>query len=406
MKKLFLLSLILITGFAQSQNRTFITPHLLHDFGEIVVGGYNGAATVTQAGVDPAVYKGMTVLGTDLYDWANLQYAMYLEQQTGKLISTYGTFKGINKMVDLGKYNTRLKWKGNFAVIQTSGTAAFSVLGRPQPTDMADANVMIAALYDIENLEIKCSITQTGLEPGPTYGSRFTGIIVSGAATAIHLKFNLDASIISSFATSCKRGFVLDVLNTPGATSTNSQCNGSIVDHCRVYAGAGFTCDVAFANYGSGGVMFESCIAEGNKIKRGIEINSFANTTTKRNYINNFHWETVAGTLPAGQGEAAIYLRMGGGVVEIGNLKNDYASVMIDAGTQGGWLTIDLYNVSYWKAPSDGKYFYNEPPTQGGITWKIRNFDRSTAQILSGFAGKAVTQGCSIESDANKVCIE
>jgi hypothetical protein len=401
MKKLLLFLLLPFLSLGQA-----ITPNLIDEFGQIVVSGSNSTQTVLQAGVNPASYKGMTIAGTDLYDWANLQYAMYLEQQTGKPVNLFGTFKGVNKMIDLGKYNTRLVVNGNFAVIQTTGGAAFSVLGRPQPTDMGDANVMIAALYDISNLEIKCSINQTGIEPGPTYGSRFTGIIVSGAGNAIWLKFNLDAVLKSCFATSCKRGFVLDILTTPGATSTNSQCNGSTVNNCRVYAGSGFTCDVAFANYGSGGVGFYDCIAEGNKIKRGIEINSFGNTTTKRNYINNFHWETVAGTLPAGQGEAAIYLRMGGGVMEIGNLKNDYASVMIDAGTQGGWMTIDLYNVSYWKAPSDGKYFYYEPPTQGGITWKIRNFDRPTSAILNGFAGKSVTQGCSVESDANKVCIE
>ncbi len=163
--------------------------------------------------------------------------------------------------------------------------------------------------------------------------------------------------------------------------------------------------NVGFGIYGSGGVTIESGIVEGHKAKRGVDINSFGNTVTKRNYVYNFHWETVQGTLPAGQGEAAIYIRMAGGIVEIKNIKNDYPSVMIDAATTGGWMTVDLINVAWWKAPSDGKMWNNTAPQGGGVTWKFHNVDKPVATILSGFAGKAVTQKCDIEGDANEVCI-
>jgi len=65
-------------GSGSVANRTFITPNLLNDFGAIQVGGINTTATVASMGINPAVYVGITVVGTDLYDWANLQYSMPL----------------------------------------------------------------------------------------------------------------------------------------------------------------------------------------------------------------------------------------------------------------------------------------------------------------------------------------
>lgn len=396
------------SGGGSTPGRTFITPYLLNDFGEIVIGGHNSTQTVAQAGVNPSVYVGMIILSTDLYDWANLQYAMYLEQQSGKPVSTFGTFRGINKMIDLGKYNTRLKWNGNFAVLQTTGGAAFSVLGRPMPNDNSDANQMIAAKYDIENLDIKCVIGQIGIEPGPTYGSTFKGIIVSNATTAIHLRFNLDFYMLSCFATGCINGFLFDSGNWTNPSGALAQSNGSYCINSRCYMPENG--NVGFGIYGSGGVTIESCIVEGAKAKRGVDINSFGNAVTKRNYVYNFHWETVRGTLPAGQGEAAIFIRMGGGVVEIKNIKGDYPSTMIDAATNGGWLTIDLQNMVWWKTPQDGKYWVNGPstnsPPSGGVTWKFRNVEKSISDIVNGFAGNAVTQKCDIEGDANEVCIQ
>ncbi len=406
MKKSISLLFILasFTCFGQIKpERTFITPHLINDIGEIVISGTNSAITVAIAGVDPAVYAGITVQSTDLYDWANLQYAMYLEQQTGKPLSTNGTFK-VNKMIDLGKYNNRLVWKGNFAAIETIGENTFPVIGRPMPADNRDANVMIAAMYQIENLDIKCASKQIGLEPGPTYGSRYTGINVTNALTAIHLQFNLDAYVGSCFATGCINGFIFDIGNWPDATNTNSQSNGSYCTNSRCYFGKNG--EVGFGIYGSGGVTIESCIVEGAKCKRGVDIDGLANTTTKRNYVYNFHWETVQGTGKAGSGEAAVYVRMGGGVVEIVNMKNDYPSIMIDAASQGGWLTVELRNVSYWKAMPDGKIFNNANQSRGGVTWKIRNFEKPAAEIMASFAGNPVKQSCQADNDANRVCIE
>jgi len=399
-----LITIIALT-MLNAQSRTFVTPHLLDDFASITVAGYNGAATVAQAGVDPSVYKGMVITSTDLYDWANLQYAMYLEQQTGKPINLWGTFKGINKMIDLGKYNKKLVIRGNCAEVQATGAGTFSVFGRPQPTNVSDANVMIASKFDIENLTIKCSsLNQVGFEPGPTYGSRYEAVDVSGAGTGILLRFNLMATVNRCMWNDCKRGIILDIL--PGTSSTSTQNNGTTVSNCRGYLSANFVCDVGYGNYGSGGVTNESCIVEGYKCKVGWLVDGMGNTTTKRNYINNPHWETVQGTLPAGQGEAMIKVWMPDGVITISNCKNDYASVLLDVKSQGGWPLIELSNVSWWKAPADGKWINYDPASTGGASFKLINVRKTQAQIMSGFAGKAVTQKCDLDNGAHKVCIQ
>lgn len=403
MKKL--LFLILFPLALTAQNRTFVTPHLLNDFGTIVVGGAGSTMTVAQAGVNPTAYAGITVTASDLYDWANLQYAMYLEQQTGKAVQLFGNFRGVNKGVDMGKYNVALDLDGTFAVITTTGGGTFSVLYRPKPTDNSDANKMIIAKYHIQNLYINCASTQNGLEPGPTYGSTFERIYVSGAKYAFLLQFNLQTTIQFSQATNCLYGFIYDYGKWTNAGLSGAQSNMSRCISNRCYYGAGFIGEVAFGVYSSGSVRFDDCIAEGNKVKRGIEVDGKGNTTSKDVIISNFHFETMQGTGDAGSGEACVYIRLGGGTVTIDNLRTHYAAVMIDAGTQGGWMTVDVSNISWW-VPRNGKMFNNAASASGGTTWKFRNIEKSDSEIMSGFAGKAVSQGCSTGGDANKVCIQ
>jgi hypothetical protein len=89
--------------------------------------------------------------------------------------------------------------------------------------------------------------------------------LVSQSEAAIDLRFCLMAHLSNILVTNPKdRGIVLRQGDWDGADGTNSQCNSSILEQCRVYASK--TTSSAFVILNSGGVRMTNCISEGSPV--------------------------------------------------------------------------------------------------------------------------------------------
>lgn len=372
-----------------SSTTRIITSNLIEEFGTIVIGGVNSTKTVAEAGYSSANYPGYAISNSDQFDWANLQYAMYLESQSGKEVKSYGIFRGIPKMVDFGASNYYLVFSGVFAHFYTSNNNAFAVFGRTTPANMTDANLMIQAQYDISNLNIHAQSNQIGFQPGPTYTSKFSTINVWGAKTGVWLQFNLNCSVDHSMLTDCTNGILFDTLDptkTSGATNANSQSNHSTGFHNRCY-GIG---DVAFGSIASSGNVWEDCIVEGGKYKVAYLVDGKLSTVVKNAKFINLHYEGVYGTGLCGSGEAMFKIRGLAGTITINDLYAQYAGCAIDAQGPGAAVTIHIEKFNWIVTPSDGKLFYNGGTTVWHFDWNTVGDIMNPQTISSRFAGTPV----------------
>lgn len=368
-----------------------ITSHLIEEAGTIVIAGTNSTKTVAEAGYSSANYPGYSISNSDQFDWANLQYAMYLEWQTGKKYQTYGTFRGIPKMVDMGTTNYYLDFDGTFAFFYTSNNNAFAVFGRPTPTNMTEANLQIQATYDIENLNIFAQSNQIGLQPQPTYTSRFTGINVTGAKTGIWLQFNLNATVTSCMLTNCTNGLLFDMLDaskTSGATNANSQSNHSSAHHIRVYGNG----EIGFGSIASSGTSFIDCIVEGFKYKYPYFVDGKNSTVVKNWKGEVIHYEGINGVGNCGSGEAMFKIRLLGGTVVINDIFAQYAGCVVDAAGTAAAVVVHIEKSNWVVTPSDGKLFYNGGTTQWHFDWNTIGDMMNPSTISSRFAGTPVNQ--------------
>lgn len=122
---------------------------------------------------------------------------------------------------------------------------------------------------------------------------------VGQTETAIDLRFCLMARIENVLVTNPKaRGIVLRCGDWPGATTSNSQCNSTVLDQCRVYCAA--TTTEAFTVLNSGGVHMVDCISEGAQADHDLFLSASTNGDEQRMANNpvvksftlsNFHVE-------------------------------------------------------------------------------------------------------------------
>jgi hypothetical protein len=378
-------------GGGGSGTSRIITSHLIEEAGAIVIGGSNSTKTVQEAGYSSANYPGYNISNSDQFDWANLQYAMYLEWQTGKKYQTYGTFRGIPKMVDLGANNYYLDFDGTFAFFYTSNNNAFAVFGRPTPANMTEANLQIQAMYDIENINIFAQSNQIGLQPQPTYTSTFKGINVTGAKTGMWLQFNLNAEVKSCMLTNCTNGLLFDMLDpakTSGATNANSQSNHSSAHHIRVYGNG----EIAFGSIASSGTSFIDCIVEGFKYKYPYYVDGKNSTVVKNWKGETIHYEGINGVGNCGSGEAMFKIRLLGGTVVINDIFAQYAGCVVDAAGTAAAVVVHIEKSNWVVTPSDGKLFYNGGTTQWHFDWNTIGDIMNPNTISSRFAGTPVNQ--------------
>lgn len=319
--------------------------YVIETITEIQVGGIG-----TNVTVGSATYSGITVTGTDLTDFANLQLGLYLAGAKKKKLNTSGQFN-VNRGVDIGKMSYRLSWDGNNTTeIKTQNANAFTVVGRAAPIDNGDANLMIQATYVIKNIRITASQTQIGLEPGPTYSSLYENIRVRNALTGIHLRFNLNARVTLCDAGSCINGFIADMGNWTGATTSNSQSNHTFFTQCHAYMPTNG--NVAFGIYAASGVKMLSCIIEGHVVVNGIDFDAKGSSVVKDFTVENVHFECVQGAT-----NAFIKIRIAGGTVTINKAFGQYAGLFMDASSSSGLGFVHVANIPWWVKRADGKLF-------------------------------------------------
>jgi len=365
-------------------------PNVIETLTQIQVGG-----TGTNQTASGYTYSGITVTSTDLYDWANIQYGIYLANLKKKQLISVGKFHTA-KMVDIGRYTYALNWDGlSQTEIITQNNNAYQIVGRPDPTSDADANQYIQATYTIKNIKIKGGSNQVAFAPGPSYSSVYESIRINGAKTGMHLRFSLNTNVINCDAGNVLNGFIADYGNWPDATTSNSQSNQTTFTHCHATSSAGL---VGFGIYASSGTALYHCIVEGVKFKVCVDFDSKGSTNVKDFYAHVSHLETVQGNNVNGS-ESFYRIRMSG-QAEISGIYSQYSGTLIDAGTSVGQLLIVCKGVTWAVAPADGKLFYNA----GNTLWQFyENTDNKflvPANMPAKFGGVPVTQcgspGCGL----------
>jgi len=356
------------SGSGSVANRTFITPNILNDFGSIQVGGINTTATVAQMGINPAVYVGITVVGTDLYDWANLQYSIYLEKSTGKPVEWYGSFK-VNKSIMLNDFDSYLSLDGNFCYLNVSTAFTTPVIATRTPTDNGDANIMVLRTFDIKNININATPGQVAFQPGPSYSSEFNKIRVNNARVGIKLQFSLNSKAILCDANTCDTAFMASIGDWLNASNSNSQSNNHLWDQCHAYHGTpnGFA-RVGFGNYASSGIFHKSCILEGSSFRKGIDHDFKMSTVVKTGGAYNTHIEGVYGNRGCASGDANYFIRMVG-TYTISNSYSQYSGCMINASGSPGELLLNVEETPWVVVPPDGKLLVNA----GGVFWQFKD---------------------------------
>lgn len=133
-----------------------------------------------------------------------------------------------------------------------------------------------------------------------TLGSTITNCrMVGQSEAAVDLRFCLMARLQNVLVTNPKRqGFVLRQGDWPGANTSNSQSNSTVLDQCRVFSSK--TTTNAFAVLNSGGVRMTDCISEGAEADRDLLLSAVMNGDTasvatnpvvKSFTLENFHIE-------------------------------------------------------------------------------------------------------------------
>lgn len=331
----------------------------------IYVKPYGSAATLSQAGIPTSNYSGFVVTSSDMVDWANLQQAVIDQEKTGKVIELIAKTYYVNKSIQAGKNQMYVVIRGNYAKISTTNSVAYTILGRPSPTDNGDANIMIQAIWNVENITFTGSNTQVGIEPGPTYGvegsgSLFSQLQFNGLKEAIHTRFCLNADIIKPAFSNCVSGAIVDMGNWNGATNANSQSNNVRIYKPRWYGGGNQDAAIKYIA-ASGGIVDQPIVEGGGTLRVGIEYDGKGSTVVKDgSIINGYHFENVNGAT-----EAALKVRFLGGRFKHDGYFGQYSTIVADLGSTGGYLEYDLTGMVY-AVPKNNKLFRNSGCTFTG----------------------------------------
>jgi len=172
--------------------------------------------------------------------------------------------------------------------------------------------------------------------------------LVSQSQAAIDLRFCLMARLSNILVTNPKyQGIMLRQGDWKGATGTNSQCNSSVLDQCRVYASQ--TTANAYTILNSGGVRMTNCISEGSPVDYdvflsatldGDESRPATNSVVKSFMLSDFHIEHQVR-------KASIYVNMPTkAVVELENVYWNGPQKAPVIYYTGGQLNVS--NIGWW----------------------------------------------------------
>lgn len=172
--------------------------------------------------------------------------------------------------------------------------------------------------------------------------------LASQTEAAIDLRFCLMANLRNILVTNpVYKGIVLRQGDWQGATGTNSQCNSTVLEQCRVYCAK--TTSAAYTILNSGGVRMTDCVSEGSSSDYDIFLSATVggnedrpatNPVVKSFMLSNFHVEHHLR-------KASIYVNMPPNAVV--DLQNVYwngpqrAPVILYTGGQ-----VNLSDIGWW----------------------------------------------------------
>lgn len=349
---------------------------------------------INQATID-LTYPGIGAVITDTVDWASLQYAINESLANNKPLRTYGTYY-INKalIVQPTAYEVEWVWEGGGATINTTNNNAFTVVTigvatqqETTPLVPSDAMWLVNNTYNVSRLKVYINSNQIAFNFGPSYSSRYEQLLVSGNGSDSGIKaiFNLNAVFANCNIRGClnslrlSSGFGLWI----NATTSNSQCNHTTIENCRVsWQDVSTPAETGFDIVDASGVTISDSIIEGTRVKKGINLYSELTTVLTFN-AKNMHYECTQGTATAGNNQAFFYSRTLGGLFTLDNIYGQYACILADTGisTGGGSTTLKLSNTRYWVAQSS-KAFYN-----AGNTTYISDFNDEIFFLSASWPG-------------------
>lgn len=314
--------------------------------------------TFSQLGISQeaitALYPGIGATPSDNVDWAAWQMAVNRATTLGGGVKARGgTYYIGSRSIQIEKYAKYFQVDGNYSKIISTGSSPIFL--RPSPTNNGDANVMVDLRCTFRNLVLKGTVSQIGIDIGPSYGALYQNIMGETLGECIHLRFALRTTVDNCFATNCNVGWIADRGNWSGSSNSNSQSNHTTFRSCR-YFGSG---DFAFGVYAASGCVVEDCIVEGFGCRVGIDFDAQSSTVVKDFTVRNTHFECTNGAT-----EAFIKVRMLGGIVTLDKAFGQYATILADIGATGGYITARISNISYWVA-KNGKFFNNA----GNVGW-------------------------------------
>lgn len=361
----------------------------LNEFNPVWCGALNTAAPTTlaangwsQAAADAMWGTGVVNVNTDGYDQAALMYSFKLAGTlTRHVINLEPKYFYINRTIELPAVFEYLVVNGNFAFIQSTNSTAYALISRPQPANLADAQIQLNAKMAWYNINISATgSVQTCFQPGPSTSSQFYSVNTFNGLYGMVLEFTLDSKLVECENKNSVNGFYLKNDDCTGCDNANSNSNMTTIENCRAYQeGAG---NIALRLDAIGGAYVKHFTCEGSHYEYGIYVDGQNSTTTRGIYIDNCWWECVTPSTDD-VNEAFIYVNdMAAGVVHVTRTKGQYAKIMVHAGNPTGLLTVIVSETQSW-APVGAFWFFNE----GTCSWKINynyQFDSGNSAIVPG----------------------
>lgn len=373
-------------------------------------GAVHDSMTFTQAGlaqpyIDSA-YAGTGAVIGDQIDWAALQMSLTEATTTGKCMILTGGLTNpyrINKSLYIPQFYANLDIRGNWGLIQAIGTGGtYPLITRIFPDTLIvgpdtllpqkTAEAMLNSATRIANLHLKGGLNQIGIDIYTTYGCIYDNVRGFNLKTVVHARFALQTSFSYCYATNCTNGFIADMGNWVGASSSNSQSNHTTFTSCHYYGdgenAAGSIVGSAFQAIASSGCSFNDCIVEGASVVYGILIDTQGSSTVKTGYIKNCHVECNPGTTGA-----FIKWISAGGILSIDGIFGQYTGIMVDVEMPyGSYSTTILKNVVWWvpvNVLGVNKYY----KSGNGATWQFIYNDQVTPALPTDISNQFVTTG-------------
>jgi hypothetical protein len=392
----------------------FITPYLQNDFIRINVAAYGIKQTVAGAGVNPAVYAGITVLGTDNFDWANLQYAIYLSYTTKKPIFLINGFQGLKDLI--------VKWDHYWLAMDGANPVSTTLQFEPNTTGLnredattATWQAMISnTRWVIQNMSFNLGTNAIGIDSQSQNGSEFNNLVFNQGATGMICKFTINTQFnnIKVF-TPTNGGILIDNASQLGLPAVQT---GSVKNTFRNFHLISFgTCNFGIKLHYCESTVIDGIIIEGYLVKKGIDNDAGNDPNFRELFIYNLYCESGMVNGPytgIGNGQAIVYSRTNAGNITIIGVKGVYPAVLLDIGSGGGMVKAVIQEVTWWphiSTPTGNKAIWVES-TGASVAFEFSGWANGAFinNFPDMFAGRPISYGCVTNGNAQptwSVCV-